>query len=164
MFKKKKWQGSTSKLGISNLTIERNLKDEKGFRGVFTSDGLPKKIRKFENGVINLDVSTGPGTHWVCYYNDPQYDFVEYFDPFGEYVYKDIRLNPTIIPKSIYKYLSTSGKDIVYNSSFLQNPISNRCGYYCMTYIVERNKGQSPIDVLYSFTQEPSDLNEDKVI
>jgi len=35
---------------------------------------------------INLDISTGKGTHWVSYYNDPKYNFVEYFDPFGEYI------------------------------------------------------------------------------
>ncbi|GIY77270.1 uncharacterized protein CDAR_542171 [Caerostris darwini] len=59
------------------------MKKEKGFRDVFTIDTLPKKMRKFENGIVNLDISTGSGTHWVCYYNDPQSDFVEYFDPFG---------------------------------------------------------------------------------
>ncbi|GFR17223.1 uncharacterized protein TNCT_317971 [Trichonephila clavata] len=41
-------------------------------------------MRKNENGIINLDISTGGGTHWVCYYNDPKYDFVEYFDPFDK--------------------------------------------------------------------------------
>lgn len=45
-------------------------------------------MRKLENGVINLDVFTGPSTHWVCYYNDPHYDFVEYFDPFEESWYE----------------------------------------------------------------------------
>jgi len=59
------------------------MKNVKGFRRVFTSDLLPKRIRKFKNGIINLDISTGPGTHWVCYYNDPTYNFIEYFDPFG---------------------------------------------------------------------------------
>lgn len=160
--KEKKWKGRPSKLGIDNKTIEQNLKDQKGFRGVFTSDMLPKKIRTFENGVVNLDVSTGPGTHWVCYYNDPKHDFVEYFDPFGEYQLPDFKtpLSTVIIPKTIQKYLKTSGKPIRYNSSFLQQPTSNRCGYYCMTYISERNKGREPWEVLYDFDQEPSDRNE----
>ena len=40
----------------------------KHFRGIYSRDGLPKKIRK-ECGIINLDDMTGPGTHWVCYRN-----------------------------------------------------------------------------------------------
>lgn len=134
------------------------MKHEKGFRGVFTSDMLPKKMRRFESGVVNLDIATGPGTHWVCYYNDPKNDFVEYFDPFGEHVFASILPN-------IKKYLLSSGKhDIGYNSSFLQHPVSVKCGYFCMKYIRERNKGRSVGDVLYSFTQEPSDFNENIVL
>ena len=133
------------------------MKHEKGFRGVFTSDLFPKKMRRFENGIINLDIATGPGTHWVCYYNDPNNNFVEYFDPFGEHVYK-------ILP-NIKKYLHSAGKkEIGYNSSFLQHPASVKCGYFCMKYISERNKGKSVVDVLYSFTQEPSDYNEKNVL
>ncbi|KAF8791287.1 hypothetical protein HNY73_006175 [Argiope bruennichi] len=95
-------------------------------------DRLPKKMRQFENGIINLDIATGPGTHWVCYYNDPNNSFVEYFDPFGEYVYK-------ILP-NVKKYLQSSGKkEIGYNSNFLQQPSSVKCGYFCMKYISERN-------------------------
>ncbi|GFS49846.1 uncharacterized protein TNCV_4344851 [Trichonephila clavipes] len=100
--KKSLWKGSLSKLGISDEVIEQNMKHEKGFRGVFTSDLLPKKMRQFENGIINLDIATGPGTHWVCYYNNPKNNFVEYFDPFGDYVYK-------ILP-NIKRYLLSSGK------------------------------------------------------
>lgn len=140
------------------------MKNEKGFRGIFTIDMLPKKIRKFENGIINLDVSTGPGTHWVCYYNDPKYNFVEYFDPFGEYKYNNRIIKNDFLPQNILSYLNTSGKEIRYNDSFLQSPSSVRCGFYCMKYITERNKNKSPIEVLYSFTQEPSKLNEKIVL
>ena len=68
--------------------------DIKHFRGIYSRDGLPKKIRK-ECGIINLDDISGPGTHWVCYRNinggsaSPQNPpaawsgVIEYFDPFG---------------------------------------------------------------------------------
>jgi hypothetical protein len=144
--------------------IQNNLKNQKGFRGVFTVDLLPNKMKKFESGVINLDISTGPGTHWVCYYNDPKHNYVEYFDPFGEYEYNSKKLKQEIIPTNIVNYLKTSGKEIRYNSSFLQHPASVKCGLYCMKYITERNQGKSPVEVLYSFTQEPSNYNERKVL
>ena len=52
----------------------------KHFRGIYSRDGLPHKIRK-ECGIINLDDTQGSGTHWVCYRNIDS--VVEYFDPFG---------------------------------------------------------------------------------
>lgn len=140
------------------------MKNENGFRDVFTIDLLPKKIKNFENGIINLDISTGKGTHWVCYFNDPKYNFVEYFDPFGEYLLGNVRMKNITIPDEIVKYLKTSNKEIRYNSNFIQKPTSVKCGYYCMKYITERNKGHSPVKVLYSFTQTPSDHNENLVL
>lgn len=152
-------------MGISDKTIKENMKDEKGFRGVFTSDLLPKKIGNFESGIINLDISTGLGTHWVSYYNAPNYNYVEYFDPFGEYIYKNIKLKEKYIPENIMKFLKLSNKkiNIAHNDSFLQKPTSVKCGLFCMKYIKERNKGKCPECVLNSFTQQPSDYNEELV-
>ena len=41
----------------------------KHFRSVFSRDNLAKKIQTLETGIINLDDSIGPGSHWVCYRN-----------------------------------------------------------------------------------------------
>ena len=71
------------------------------FRGIYSRDGLPKKIRK-EFGIINLDDIQGPGTHWVCYRNIDS--VVDYFDPFG-----------LIMPNEALVYFHTSGKRIVYS-------------------------------------------------
>ena len=81
----------------------------KHFRGIYSRDGLPKKIRK-ECGVINLDDMTGPGTHWVCYRNID--NVVEYFDPFG-----------LMMPNEALKYFHTSGKRIVYSMDEIQNSL-----------------------------------------
>lgn len=53
-------------MGISNKVIKQNLKEENWFIDVFTADLIPKTMRKLDNGVINLDVSIGSVTHWVC--------------------------------------------------------------------------------------------------
>lgn len=119
------------------------------FNDVFSHDELPKYIKQNESGVINLDLSTGPGTHWVCYYNDPKLNYVEYIDSFG--VPPDDRT---------LRFLRTSMKYVRYNDSQLQHIDSQRCGWYCVHYIRERSKGKSPYDVLYEFTQEPSKMNE----
>ena len=43
----------------------------KHFRGIYSRDNLPSKIRK-ECGIINLDTMIGQGTHWVAYRNIEQ--------------------------------------------------------------------------------------------
>lgn len=69
-------------------------------------------MRKLENGVINLDVSTGSVTYWVCYYKDPRYHFVQYFDPFGDYQYERTMISDTVILEYIVRFLKTSGKSV----------------------------------------------------
>lgn len=46
-------------------------------------DALSHQIRPSECGIVNLQDSTGLGSHWVAYYNDQNFAMVEYFDSFG---------------------------------------------------------------------------------
>ena len=101
----------------------------KHFRGIYSRDRLPKKIRK-ECGIINLDDMTGPGTHWVCYRNIN--NVVEYFDSFG-----------LIMPNEALTYFRTSGKRIVYSMDEIQNRSTVLCGYWCLYYLFERQRGNS---------------------
>ena len=39
-----------------------------GFRGVFLRYTLPKKAKLNVCGILNLDSSSGDGTHWVMWY------------------------------------------------------------------------------------------------
>jgi hypothetical protein len=113
---------------LTNIELEEILKNEPGFRGVFSQDLLPKQIKKRECGIVNLDTVGGKGTHWVCYFNSPEEKYVEYFDSYG--------LAP---PEELQKYLFTSRKQIIYNTAELQNRDSELCGYYCIDYIKTRN-------------------------
>ena len=38
------------------------------FRGVFVRDNLPYNPKKNECGILNLDDTSGEGTHWVAWY------------------------------------------------------------------------------------------------
>ena len=88
----------------------------KHFRGIYSRDGLPSKIKK-ECGIINLDDITGPGTHWVCYRNIT--NVVEYFDPLG-----------LIMPNEVLEYFHTgSVKPIVCSIDEIQNRNTVLCGY-----------------------------------
>ena len=37
------------------------------FRGVFMRDTLPRHPYSVECGIVNLNISHQPGSHWVCY-------------------------------------------------------------------------------------------------
>ena len=122
------------KLGIRSL------------RGIYSRDRLPKNIRK-ECGIINLDDIQGPGTHWVCYRKIN--NVVEYFDPFG-----------LIMPNEALKYFNTSGKKIVYSIDEIQNRNTVLCGYWCLYYLLERQRGNSILDVIHNphFDDDNSDF------
>ncbi|KAE9521408.1 hypothetical protein AGLY_018230 [Aphis glycines] len=49
-------------------------------RVVFSRDNLPKKPLAIECGILNLDISSSNGSHWVAFYKIK--DKVEYFDSF----------------------------------------------------------------------------------
>ena len=118
----------------------------KHFRGIYSRDGLPHAIRK-ECGIINLDDIQGPGTHWVCYRNLG--NVVEYFDPFG-----------LIMPNEALKYFRTSGKQIIYSMDEIQNRSTVLCGYWCLYYLLERQRGKSILDVIHNphFDDDNSDF------
>ena len=122
------------KLGITHL------------RGIYSRDSLPSKIKK-ECGIINLDGTSGPGTHWVCYRNIDS--VVEHFDPFG-----------LIMPSEALKYFNTSGKHIVYSIDEIQNRNTVLCSYWCLYYLLERQNGNSILDVIHNphFDKDNSDF------
>ena len=121
----------------------------KNFRGIYSRDDLPPKIRK-ECGIINLDSKLGPGTHWVCYRNLE--NIIEYFDPFG-----------LLMPNEVLDYFHTSGKPIVYSLDEIQNRDSVLCGYWCLYYLNERQKGNSILDIIHNphFDNDNSDFIKD---
>ena len=118
----------------------------KHFRDIYSRDKLPKKIKK-ECGIVNLDDNQGPGTHWVGYRNIDS--FVEYFDPFG-----------LIMLREIYQYLLTSGKKLIYSQDEIENRDSVLCGCWSLYYLNERQNGKSVLDVIHNnhFDEDNSDF------
>lgn len=95
------------------------------FRGVFMRDKLPKKILINECGIVNLDLSTGSGTHWTAY--GKKNTEILYFDSYGS-------LKP---PIELYKYFTSdsSSNTIKYNYNTIQKPNSVLCGHLCLTFL-----------------------------
>jgi len=116
----------------------------KNFRGIYSRDNLPDQISK-ECGTINLDSQIGSGTHWVAYRNFDKY--CEYFDSFG-----------LKMPSEGKTYLSTSGKQVVYSGDEIQERDSVLCGYWCLEYLLERERVRSVLETIhnseFSFTNK----------
>ena len=91
---------------LSNLEIIDDAKKVSlsEFRGVFLRDTLPKKAKLNECGILNLDSSSGDGTHWVKWFKKGKNKF--YFDNYG--------VQP---PSELIAYLKSP---IFYNSERVQ--------------------------------------------
>ena len=100
--------------------------------------------------IINLDDFGSLGTHWICCW--PNEGTHEYFDSFG--------LPP---PLEWEKEMSMHGMTHFFrNDNQIQWEQSVRCGYYCLLFLNERNKGTSFVDILQMFSNDL--LQNEKIV
>lgn len=97
-----------------------------------------------------MDSQFGSGTHFTAYLNRAGDPYVYYMDSYG-----------TVPPIEIEKYLNTSGKQIMYNSTQYQKIDSVLCGYYCYYFLMEMHKGKSFYDVLSVLNMNNLNKNEE---
>lgn len=121
---------------LTNRDIQRYVErvNLPNFRGVFMRDTLPPEPNQRECGVVNLNTSHEPGSHWVCYCKDGK-DRV-YFDSFGQ-----------ITPIEIQKYLKT-GKEFKENAMVIQRNTdivqainTSECGHLCLFVLESLARG-----------------------
>ena len=119
---------------LSNLEIIDAVKKLSldGFRGVFFRDTLPKKVKLNECGILNLDSSSGDGTHWVMWFKKDKDKF--YFDSYG--------LQP---PIELIEYLKSP---IFYNSERVQQNGEVFCGHLCLFALKQLSLGNNLQTVL----------------
>ena len=84
------------------------------FRGLFLRDNLPTKTKLNECCTLNLDSSSGDGTHWVMWFKKGNEKF--YFDSYG--------VQP---PSELIAYLKSP---IFYNSEGVQQ--NGEGGHLCL--------------------------------
>lgn len=117
---------------LTNVDILRYIKNCKilHFRSVFMRDKLPRKIYKNdEKGIINLDNSCGPGTHWVAYKKHGNQ--IIYFDSYGN-------LPP---PLEVRKYFKSNGQVQIYYNYNKYQTLKKRtynCGQLCIEFLLNK--------------------------
>jgi hypothetical protein len=101
------------------------------FKGVFCKDQLAD-AGESECGIINLDNSDGPGTHWTAYYRKDGANF--YFSSFGD--------DP---PIEVVEYL---GKPILTHNFCIQEFHETNCGEFSVLFLYLMSKGHRYEDVV----------------
>lgn len=104
------------------------------FRGVFLRDDLPRKANKRECGILNLDDSSGSGTHWVAWYRNGVNKY--YFDSYG--------IQP---PNELVEYLKNDFP-ILYNTEQIQPRGEVFCGHLCLYVLKQLSIGRVLQEIL----------------
>ena len=121
---------------LSNFDLaDASQKLKLNVRSVYLLDTMPDKPNNKECGIVNLDKSGGPGTHWVAWYKNRGNKI--YFDSYG--------VQP---PKEVIKYL---GKGINYNTDQIQPRGEVFCGHLCLYVLKELNEGREFQSILNKF-------------
>ena len=128
------------------------LSDVKTFRGCISRTEICDEIKtNIGFWVLNLDNADGGGTHWVCFYLCQ--NKIEYFDPFGIYP-----------PQELVDFARSNYLELWYSTHQIQNIHSVACGYFCVYFILNRDKGREGNEILLDFTNDSSMANDDVVL
>lgn len=116
--------------------LERALRETRcRFLGVFSADEAPAQLSDdFASYpcayVVNTDVSSEPGRHWVaCFATSPSSP-VEFFDSYGKSPSKYPNIRLPVVQRRVY-----------HSATSFQSPNSTACGHYCVLYICLRACG-----------------------
>ena len=119
---------------LTNFELEKAARELNisNFRGVFLRNTLPKRPRKNECGILNLDDTSGNGTHWTAWYKNGKNKY--YFDSFG-----------IQCPMELISYLKSP---IHYNTEEIQPRDQVFCGHLCLYVLKHLSDGEKFQDVI----------------
>ena len=130
---------------MDGLTINTLLRHVPNYIGVYARDTLPIYMGSNCGLIVNTDLSTQNGTHWVAMFRDNN-GFCEYFDPYGI---------PPLLDEFTEFLSNNSTIGIRVSQQQLQCVQCVTCGYYCVEYIKFRCNGFTLNNLLHSFTLDP---------
>lgn len=102
---------------------------KKLYDGTYSSDTIPKLIKKDHFVICNTDSSTGPGQHWYCVLKSER-NVLECFDSLGIDGAKKIFLKQNFNLNGI--------EEIEFNITPLQPDDSISCGQFVLFFIIQR--------------------------
>lgn len=123
------------------------------FGGIFAVDQmnfpLPNNDVFF---ICNTDIYKNEGKHWIVIYFSKDLSYIEYFDSLGK--------KPT---EKFVKFMSQSGKQILFSVKRIQSKSSYACGYFCLYFIFLRCRNIY-FDTIINVFSTNMKKNEEKAI
>ena len=111
------------------------------FFGTISRDEFPKNPPPIGLFIMNLDVRSKPGSHWVQFNLGLEYPGrCMYVDTFGR--------RP---PKEIVEILLSRGWEIIYNDVVIQNVLSQSCGKIALLFLKLWSHGYSTLEIVTKF-------------
>ena len=139
---------------LTNLDIIEICKVLKinNFKGVYMRDELKGKANPNESLILNMDESSGNGTHWTCLFVTKNCSY--YFDSFGLPPPKEVI---SYCPNTeLYKYradaLCSEAKPNTryYNTFKIQKPEEVICGHYCIYVLYKLSNSNKRVSQFYN--------------
>lgn len=108
---------------LSNIDIEE-ICGHLGIKlnGIYMRDQMTSDLRN-GNYIINLDSSTGSGTHWCCFVKSGR--SIYYMDSFG-----------VVPPQEQVEIFHINQDKVFYNDEQMQHIKSVVCGFYCIAFFL----------------------------
>ena len=124
------------------------------FLGVFSIDNFPQKLNERCCFISNTSKSNEIGSHWISFIKSEK-KTIEIFDSLGT---KIDYLRPFL------KF--TGNPTILYNDCAFQSVTSNTCGYFAITFLIERsfNLDLKFQELLAEVFNKNSEINEKIVV
>ena len=97
--------------------------------------------------IYNLEPAYMSGSHWVAKY--VQDKVINYFDSFG--------LPPF---QEMVNHARKKNLTLLHQNNQIQNLLTTTCGYFCLYFLNEMNKGKSYFDLLQVFDLNDTMINE----
>ena len=97
--------------------------------------------------IYNLEPSYMSGSHWVATY--VKNGIINYFDSFGMPPFQEI-----------VNHAKRKNLTLLHQSDQIQNLMTTTCGYFCLYFLNEMNKGRSYYDSLKVFNSHNTMENE----
>ena len=97
--------------------------------------------------IYNLEPSYMSGSHWVATY--VKNGIINYFDSFGMPPFQEI-----------VNHAKRKNMTLLHQNDQIQNLLTTTCGYFCLYFLNEMNKGRSYYDSLKVFNIQNTMVNE----
>ena len=129
--------------------IEDKLSSSKIFLGCFPMDDLPPFPQRMPASlIVNTDISTEIGDHWLALVLEEDYCY--YFDSFGL----------PIMDETLIKYLESHYRKVTYSDVCIQHIESNKCGEFCIIFVEYVNSKTSYDKFLSNFNHFSIEKND----